>query len=105
MGQVAPARPLRRPARRRRGHRRGGLWRGVRGQLARRRGGAGETIRYTVVSTWLGWALVATTERGICMTALGDNRASLEADLRRRFPAATLAPADAALSGWAERVV
>jgi AraC family transcriptional regulator of adaptative response/methylated-DNA-[protein]-cysteine methyltransferase len=72
---------------------------------ARRRGGDGETIRYTVVSTWLGWALVAATERGICMTALGDNRAGLEADLRRRFPAATLTPADAALSGWAERVV
>src|SRR5947199_74036 len=71
----------------------------------RPRDGEGETIRYTVVSTWLGWALVAATGRGICMTALGDNRASLEADLRRRFPAANLAAADAALSSWAERVV
>src|SRR5213075_397603 len=35
----------------------------------------------------------------------GDNRASLETELRRRFPAAQLQPADAALSGWAERVV
>jgi AraC family transcriptional regulator of adaptative response/methylated-DNA-[protein]-cysteine methyltransferase len=72
---------------------------------ARRRGGKGETIRYTIVSTWLGWALVAATGRGVCMTALGDARAGLEADLRRRFPAATLAPADAELSGWADRVV
>ena len=72
---------------------------------ARRDGGKGETIRFTIVSTWLGWALVAATERGVCMTALGDDRARLEADLRRRFPAATLVPADAALSGWAERVV
>ncbi|OLE32485.1 MAG: bifunctional transcriptional activator/DNA repair enzyme protein Ada [Alphaproteobacteria bacterium 13_1_20CM_3_64_12] len=71
----------------------------------RRRGGKGETIRFTIVSTWLGWAMVAATERGICMTALGDNRASLETELRRRFPAAQLQPADAALSGWAERVV
>src|SRR5207237_258398 len=71
----------------------------------RRRGGKGETIRYTIVSTWLGWAMVAATERGICMTALGDTRASLETELRRRFPAAHLQPADAALSGWAERVV
>ena len=39
------------------------------------------------------------------MTALGDDRTRLEADLRRRFPAATLAPADGALAGWAERVV
>jgi len=72
---------------------------------ARRQGGKGETIRFTIVSTWLGWALVAATERGICMTALGDGRAALEADLRRRFPAATLDGADAALTGWAERVV
>src|ERR1051325_7008477 len=72
---------------------------------ARRRGGRGETIRYTVVSTWLGWAIVAATERGICMTALADSRAALESDLRRRFPSAELLPADAALSGWAERVV
>src|SRR5256714_11742736 len=72
---------------------------------ARRRGGKGEKIRFTIVSTWLGWAMVAATERGICMTALGDNRASLETELRRRFPAAELLPADAALSGWAERVV
>jgi AraC family transcriptional regulator of adaptative response/methylated-DNA-[protein]-cysteine methyltransferase len=71
---------------------------------ARKRGGKGEQIRYTIVSTWLGWAIVAATERGLCMTALGDNRAALEAELRRRFPAAELRPADAALSGWAERV-
>jgi AraC family transcriptional regulator, regulatory protein of adaptative response / methylated-DNA-[protein]-cysteine methyltransferase len=72
---------------------------------ARRDGGKGETIRYTVVSTWLGLALVAATERGVCMTALGDDSAGLEADLRRRFPAATLVAADAALCGWTERVV
>src|SRR4029077_12213132 len=72
---------------------------------ARRRGGKDETIRFTIVSTWLGWAIVAATERGICMTALGDDRARLEAELRRRFPAGELRPADAALSGWAERVV
>jgi AraC family transcriptional regulator, regulatory protein of adaptative response / methylated-DNA-[protein]-cysteine methyltransferase len=72
---------------------------------ARRDGGKGETIRYTVVSTWLGLALVAATERGVCMTALGDESAGLEADLRRRFPAATLVAADAALCGWTERVV
>jgi AraC family transcriptional regulator of adaptative response/methylated-DNA-[protein]-cysteine methyltransferase len=72
---------------------------------ARRNGGKGETIRYTIVSTWLGWGLVAATDRGICMTALGDDRTALEADLRRRFPAAELAPADAALADWSGRVV
>jgi AraC family transcriptional regulator of adaptative response/methylated-DNA-[protein]-cysteine methyltransferase len=72
---------------------------------ARRHGGRGETIRFTIVQTALGWALVAATERGICMTALGDERAPLEAELRRRFPAALIWPADAALTGWAQRIV
>jgi AraC family transcriptional regulator of adaptative response/methylated-DNA-[protein]-cysteine methyltransferase len=72
---------------------------------ARRNGGRGETIRFTCVPTALGWALVAATERGICMTALGDDKAPLEADLRRRFPAALIWPADSKLAGWAERIV
>ncbi len=72
---------------------------------ARQRGGKGETIAYTLVATPLGQALVAATERGICMTALGDDPAALTADLRRRFPAATLVADDAKLSAWAERVV
>jgi AraC family transcriptional regulator, regulatory protein of adaptative response / methylated-DNA-[protein]-cysteine methyltransferase len=72
---------------------------------ARRRGGAGERIGFTVVPTPLGQALVAATERGICMTALGDGRAGLEAELRQRFPKAELVAADAALAGWAERIV
>src|SRR6202521_4696863 len=72
---------------------------------ARRHGGRGETIRFTTVKTGLGWALVAATGRGICMTALGDERAPLEAELRRRFPAALIWPADAALTAWAERIV
>ena len=72
---------------------------------ARRHGGRGETIRFTIVRSALGWALVAATARGICMTALGDAPAPLEAELRRRFPAALIWPADAALTGWAERIV
>ena len=71
----------------------------------RRRGGKGETIRYTIVPTPLGHAIVAATERGICMTALGDDPSILEAELRRRFPAAALSPADAALSEWTEEIV
>src|SRR3954454_11688251 len=47
----------------------------------RRRGGRGETIRYTIVPTPLGHAIVAATDCGICMTALGDDPALLEAEL------------------------
>lgn len=72
---------------------------------ARRRGGAGETIRFVTLKTPLGWALIAATARGICMSALGDRPEALEGALRRRFPAATLAGADDALREWAERIV
>jgi AraC family transcriptional regulator, regulatory protein of adaptative response / methylated-DNA-[protein]-cysteine methyltransferase len=68
-------------------------------------GGSGETIRFVTVETPLGWALVAATERGICMTALGDNRDSLAAALRQRFPAADVIAEDGGLKGWADRIV
>jgi len=72
---------------------------------ARRRGGNGETIRFATVETPLGWALVAATERGICMTALGDDRDCLGAAVRQRFPAAAVIPEAAGLKGWADQVV
>jgi AraC family transcriptional regulator, regulatory protein of adaptative response / methylated-DNA-[protein]-cysteine methyltransferase len=72
---------------------------------ARRRGGSGETIRFVTVETPLGWALVAATERGICMTALGDDREKLAEALSRRFPAAAVIAEDAGLKGWADRIV
>jgi AraC family transcriptional regulator of adaptative response/methylated-DNA-[protein]-cysteine methyltransferase len=71
----------------------------------RRHGGSGETIRFVTVATPLGWALVAATERGICMTALGDDRDSLAAALRQRFPLAELVAEDAGLKQWADRIV
>jgi AraC family transcriptional regulator, regulatory protein of adaptative response / methylated-DNA-[protein]-cysteine methyltransferase len=72
---------------------------------ARRRGGSGETIRFVTVSTPLGWALVAATARGICMTALGDDRDQLASALRQRFPAAEVVAEDGGLRQWADRIV
>ncbi len=72
---------------------------------ARRKGGEGETIRFVTVPTPLGWALVAATGRGVCMTALGDDREQLSATVRKRFPAAQLVAEDPGLRDWAERVV
>jgi AraC family transcriptional regulator of adaptative response/methylated-DNA-[protein]-cysteine methyltransferase len=72
---------------------------------ARRRGGNGETIRCATVETPLGWALVAATERGICMTALAEDRDSLATALKQRFPAAAIVAADAELKDWADRIV
>jgi AraC family transcriptional regulator of adaptative response/methylated-DNA-[protein]-cysteine methyltransferase len=55
-----------------------------------RRGGEGLEIRWTILDTELGQALVAATERGLCAIALGDDQAALEAELKREFPKASL---------------
>jgi AraC family transcriptional regulator of adaptative response/methylated-DNA-[protein]-cysteine methyltransferase len=60
-----------------------------------RAGGAGESIRWSLADTALGTALVATTERGICMVELGDDPGMLEAKLRAEFPQARLQRVDA----------
>lgn len=57
---------------------------------AYRRGGEGLQIRWTILDTELGLALVAATERGLCAIALGDQEAGLETGLRREFPNAQL---------------
>jgi AraC family transcriptional regulator of adaptative response/methylated-DNA-[protein]-cysteine methyltransferase len=72
---------------------------------ARRRGGGGETIRFATVETLLGWALVAATARGICMTALAEEREPLVEALKQRFPAAAIIEADGELKDWADRIV
>jgi AraC family transcriptional regulator of adaptative response/methylated-DNA-[protein]-cysteine methyltransferase len=72
---------------------------------ARRRGGTGQTIRYVTVETPLGWALVAATKRGICMTALADDHSSLIEALNQRFPAAAVVAGDGELKDWADRIV
>lgn len=60
-----------------------------------RAGGAGEEIRWSVVDTRLGPALVATTGRGICMVELGADAQALESRLRGEFPRARLLRVDA----------
>lgn len=60
-----------------------------------RAGGQGERIRWSIVDTALGDALVATTERGICMVELGRDTAGLERTLHMEFPQAQLERVDA----------
>ena len=55
-----------------------------------RAGGAGMQIRWAMVRTVLGNALVAATERGICAIELGEEATLLERKLRREFPRAEL---------------
>ncbi|MDR0184118.1 methylated-DNA--[protein]-cysteine S-methyltransferase [Lysobacter arvi] len=60
-----------------------------------RAGGAGEQIRWSIADTALGQALVATTERGICMIELGEDAAALERKLHAEFPKAQIERVDA----------
>ncbi len=65
-----------------------------------RSGGAGETIHWSLVDTALGLALVAATQRGICMVEIcpvdaDDAAIALETKLRTEFPHALLEHVDA----------
>ena len=59
-----------------------------------RDGGRGETIRYAMLDTPLGQMLVAATPKGICRLTFDED----EAALRRRFPNASILPADGAMA-------
>lgn len=60
-----------------------------------RAGGDGEDIRWSIVDTALGPALVAATARGICMVELGAGADALEGRLCAEFPRARLQQVDA----------
>jgi AraC family transcriptional regulator, regulatory protein of adaptative response / methylated-DNA-[protein]-cysteine methyltransferase len=60
-----------------------------------RAGGAGLTIHWSLVETALGRALVAATERGVCMVELGGDDAALQERLLAEFPAARCERVDA----------
>jgi AraC family transcriptional regulator of adaptative response/methylated-DNA-[protein]-cysteine methyltransferase len=55
-----------------------------------RKGGAGAVIRYVVTPSALGGLLLAGTAQGVCSIKLGDDTATLEAELRQEFPAAEI---------------
>jgi AraC family transcriptional regulator of adaptative response/methylated-DNA-[protein]-cysteine methyltransferase len=59
-----------------------------------RAGAAGAALVFGVVSSPLGFVLVAMTARGVAHVALGDDADALERELRAEFPAAAVARAD-----------
>jgi AraC family transcriptional regulator of adaptative response/methylated-DNA-[protein]-cysteine methyltransferase len=60
-----------------------------------RSGGDGEDIRWSIVDTALGQAIVAATARGICMVELGEDADALVHTLGAEFPRARLQRVDA----------
>jgi len=55
-----------------------------------RNGGIGMDITYDIIDSPLGRALLAATPAGICAVSFGDGDRTLAADLRARFPRATI---------------
>ena len=68
-------------------------------------GAAGVRVRYAITPCSLGWLLVAATDRGVCLTSLGDAPNPLEMRLVSRFPNAEQIDDDLQLSDWVRQVV
>ncbi len=66
-----------------------------------RDGGRGETIAFALATTYLGPMLVAATAKGICRVSFDEG----EAELKARFPHATVSPGDEALAALVGRVL
>jgi AraC family transcriptional regulator, regulatory protein of adaptative response / methylated-DNA-[protein]-cysteine methyltransferase len=67
-------------------------------------GARDQTIRHCRADSSLGPVVIAATEQGICMMEFGDPE-QLVAELQRRFPKATVTPAEDALQGLVEQVL
>ncbi len=70
-----------------------------------RKGAAGLTIRYGVAPCFLGWVIVATTDRGICAIELGDDPKVLPAKVQRSFPNALLEEAGPDFSDLIQKII
>jgi AraC family transcriptional regulator of adaptative response/methylated-DNA-[protein]-cysteine methyltransferase len=68
-------------------------------------GAAGLQIRFAVAESYLGWVLVAATERGICAIDLGDTPENLRERLFARFPKAILREDDRDFVSWVAQVL
>ena len=59
------------------------------------RGGAGRSIRYAIVQSYLGWVLIAATAQGICRIDFDDSAEPLRERLQSSFAQADLLSGDA----------
>jgi AraC family transcriptional regulator of adaptative response/methylated-DNA-[protein]-cysteine methyltransferase len=72
---------------------------------ALRKGGAGERIQFSIVSSTLGRMLVAYTERGVCSVAFGRDDGELERGLRADFSEAEIRAAGSSINAWIAAIV
>lgn len=88
----------------------GGAYDKTRNQLAMqpnvyRKGGAGLTITYGLAQSYLGWVIVAATDRGVCAIEFGDDPDKLPEQVQARFPGARLKLADRGFKAIIQEVV
>ncbi|MEE2925713.1 MAG: bifunctional DNA-binding transcriptional regulator/O6-methylguanine-DNA methyltransferase Ada [Chloroflexota bacterium] len=65
-----------------------------------RKGGQNVEITYAVIDWSLGQILVAATDKGVCAVRLGDDAATLESDLKKQYPNASLERDNGQLHDW-----
>lgn len=70
-----------------------------------RAGAADIDIQYGVAQCFLGWAIVAATDRGICAIELGDDPDLLPQQVQKKFPKARLRKASAEFTDLIKQVV
>jgi AraC family transcriptional regulator of adaptative response/methylated-DNA-[protein]-cysteine methyltransferase len=70
-----------------------------------RQGGAGAKIRYAISPCYLGWVLIAATEKGLCAVEFGDNAQILEGHLRTKFSQAEFVDSDVLFTTWVNQVL
>ena len=70
-----------------------------------RKGAEGVVITYGFAQCFLGWVIVAATDRGICAIELGDEPEALSEQVQTRFPNAQLIKADSGFNTLINEVV
>lgn len=70
-----------------------------------KKGGAGLTIRYSIAQCFIGWVIVASTDRGICAVEFGDDPENLAAKVQKNFPKAGLEEAASDFSAQVQEVI
>ena len=70
-----------------------------------RKGADGVNIIYEIARCFLGWVIVAATDRGICAVEFADDPGSLPELVQSRFPNAQLDKADSGFKSLVEEVV
>lgn len=62
-------------------------------------------IRFAIAQSFLGWVMVAASERGISAIEFGDTSEALKTRLQTRFPNAQLEELDSTFSSWVAQVI